>query len=458
MIKCFLMIPSYRDMHLSKSPPLGIAYIAANLEKHGVRVKIIDAPTLGLNHQQVLGMVRRFKPDWVGISVTVTSFRSACQHVDQIKEFLPKCKFVFGGPIVTFEAEKILGVAENVDFCVRGEGEETMLELVKTPRKSPRVIPGLTFRDGKRIVRNPDRPLIDDLDKLPFPAWHLLPMSRYQGPTDLDGGKPFSTLIATRGCLFKCRFCAATIMWRGQRRRKIENVLREMETLSEKYKVRCLHFPDDLLLAKRDYALKFCQGLIERGLNKIHWSCNGRVNLMDMELLKNLKKAGCVCVYYGIESGNQKILDDINKGVTLAQIRRAIKLTHQAGLRASGSFLIGYPGETEKTIRQTVDLAISLDMDYASFHIVVPYPGTPLYDECVKKGWLLSERWEEYVLDVYGEPNRSVIKLEHLRPEEVSRLYTWANNRFTRRPAFFLKMLKNHPILSLRLLSANLLK
>lgn len=453
MTKCLLMIPCLRDSHLSKSPPLGIAYIAANLERSGIKVKIIDAPTLELSHQEVLSQVKRFKPDFVGISVTMQSYKSACQHVKELKNVLPKCKFVFGGPIVTFESEKIMKEFSILDFCVRGEGEETMVDLVKTimAKKSPKYVLGLTWRHHHQIVKNPERPLIANLDKLPSPAWHLLPMKEYRGTTDLGGGQPFATMIATRGCIYHCRFCAATIMWRGQRRRRLENVLNEMGNLAEQYCIRYLHFPDDLLLANKAYAKEFCQGIIKRGLNKIQWSCNGRVNLMDQELLENLKKAGCVCIYYGIESGSQKILDAIDKGVTLAKIVKAVKLTHQAGIRVSGSLLIGYPGETKKTIEQTLRFAIKLNLDYASFHLVVPYPGTPLYDQCQKNGWLLSDNWEDYVLDVYGEPHQSVIRLKSLTPSQLSHLYAWANNKFTRRPAYIWKIIRRHPKLILSL-------
>lgn len=453
MTKCLLMIPTIFDAHLSKSPPLGIAYIAANLEKNDIKVKIIDAPTLNLTHKQVSTQVKLFKPDFLGISVTMQSYKSACRHLREFKKFLPKCKFVFGGPIVTFQSEKIMMDCPDLDFCVRGEGEETMTELINTVTlKTPlRRVLGLTWKKLDKITKNPDRPLITNLDSLPFPAWHLLPMEKYRGTADLGGGQPFTTVIATRGCIFHCRFCAATIMWRGQRRRSINNVLNEIETLVKKYQIKYLHFPDDLLLANKKYALEFCQGMIERGLNKISWSCNGRVNLMDHGLLENLKKAGCVCVFYGIESGNQKILNAIDKGVTLAQITKAVKMTHQTGLRVSGSLLVGYPGETKKTIRQTVAFAIKLDLDYASFHIVVPYPGTPLYDDCRKNGWLLSDKWEDYVLDIYGEPNQTVIKLKHLTSEELTKLYCWANQKFTHRPAYIWKIFRFHPALFLEM-------
>lgn len=459
MTKCLLMIPSVKDHHLSKSPPLGIAYIASNLEKNGIKVKILDSPTLNLTEEQIVKEAKKFRPDFVGISVTMQSYKIACGNLKALKKILPRAKFVFGGPIVTFESEKIMKECKDIDLCVRGEGEETMAELIKavTAKKCLENVQGLTFRKGKKLILNKDRPLTPNLDSLPFPAWHLLPMEKYRGSADLGGGKPFTTVIATRGCIFRCRFCAATIMWKGQRRRSINNVLNEIEYLVRKYKIRFLHFPDDLLLAKKAYANEFCLGMISRKLNKIKWSCNGRVNLMDMELLKSLKKAGCVCVFYGIESGKQKILDSIDKNVTLKQIEKAVKMTHKAGLRVSGSLLVGYPGETKKTIEQTANFAIKLNLDYASFHIVVPYPGTPLYNDCKKNNWLLSDKWDDYVLDVYGEPHKSVIKLEHLKPEEISKLYIWANKKFTNRPYYIWKVAKRHPFLFIETLSKSLL-
>lgn len=277
------MIPVIHDAHFSKSPPLGLAYIASNLEKNGIEVKIIDSPNLGLSRSDVLAQVRGFKPDFIGISVTMQSYKSACQHLEEIKKFLPMCKFVFGGPIVTFESEKMMRETKDLDFCIRREGEEAMVDLIKSfvGGKPLQNVLGLTWRKAGKVIKNDDRKLIHDLDQLPYPARHLLPMKVYRGPTDLGGGKPFATMIASRGCLFKCRFCAARVLWKTQRRRKVEKVLDEMELLSEKYKIHYLHFPDDLLLANRAYALELCQGVVRRGLQKIHWSCNGRINLID---------------------------------------------------------------------------------------------------------------------------------------------------------------------------------
>lgn len=460
MIKCLLMIPPIKDYHFSKSPPLGIAYIASNLEKNGIKVKIIDSPTLNLSEEQVLSRVKRFKPDFVGISVTMQSYKIAREVILKLKNNLPRCKFVFGGPIVNFESEKIMKDCPSLDFCVRGEGEETLRELIEkvSKRKPIDKILGLTWRKKEKIVKNPDRPLIANLDQLPFPAWHLLPMEEYRGSADLGGKKPFATVIATRGCVFNCRFCAATIMWKGQRRRSVENVLNEIEILLKKYKISCIHFPDDLLLANKNFATDFCKGMIKRGFSdKISWSCNGRVNLMDKDLIETLKKAGCVCIFYGIESGNQKILNAIDKKVTLAQIADAVKMTHETGLRVSGSLLVGYPGESRKTVEQTISFAKKLDLDYASFHIVVPYPGTPLYDDCVKNNWLLSDNWEDYVLDVYGESHLSVIKLKHLTPQDVCDLYKYANRKFTYRPSYIWKVFRNHPQLFIETASKSLL-
>lgn len=459
MIKCLLMIPPIKDYHFSKSPPLGIAYIASNLEKNGIKVKIIDSPTLNLSMEQVLERTKRFKPDFVGISVTMQSYKIAREVVLKLKKALPNSKFVFGGPIVTFESEKIMKDCPDLNFCVRGEGEEAMRDLIEAVNfKNPlRNVAGLTWRQKGKIVKNIERALINNLDSLPFPAWHLLPMEKYRGSADLGGKKPFVTVIATRGCVFNCRFCAATIMWKGQRRRSVENVLDEIEILLKKYRISCIHFPDDLLLANKNFATDFCRGMIERGFSdKISWSCNGRVNLMDKELIETLKKAGCVCIFYGVESGNQKILNGIDKRVTLGQIRKAVKMTHDAGLRVSGSLLVGYPGESRETVEQTVSFAKKLDLDYASFHIVVPYPGTPLYDDCVKNHWLLSDNWEDYVLDVYGEPHLSVIKLKHLTPQEVCDLYKYANRKFTYRPSYIWKIFRNHPRLFLETAYASL--
>lgn len=427
-------------------PPLGLAYIASALleKKPGIDIQIVDALAANLSEDSLMEAISRFSPDVIGITVLTQQVEMALSISQKIK-LQNLCNFiVLGGPHVHFEHEKII---ENdfVDVCVRGEGEITFFEIIESlQQKIPLTnVKGITYRDnnGRKII-NESRPFITDLDKIPFPARELLNNSLYNAPISLGGQKSFGSILATRGCPFKCHFCSLSKMWESrQRRRSVENVLDEIEKLYRNHQITEFSFVDDLLVANIEWAIKLCEGICERGLNKkITWECCGRIKLMTPELLKAMKKAGCVDVMYGIEFGTQRMLDFVNKRITLEDIRRTVRMTNKVGIPIKGLFMMGYPTETKETLQDTINFAKSLKMDFFTVSLVAPYPGTNLYKYCVEKNLLVTSDWIDLM-----QIRHSAIKLEHLSIEDVIEYI----NKFMRecmlRPSYMLHMLIKHP-------------
>lgn len=450
-----LIVPPQRESVLNKYtkrelgqegvfPPLGLAYIAAVLKKHNIGVKIIDALVLGLTGEDICEAVAREKPLFVGITVLTQQYSASLDLAGAIKKTDPHIKIIFGGPHIHFEHRDVIK-KPNVDFCVRGEGEYTMLELVETLLKKGdlRNVKGITFKNEKdEIIINPDQDFIKDLDDLPFPARDLIPMDKYKGTISLDGGRPFAAILATRGCPFACHFCSLHSMWKGQRRRSVKNVLDELEHLKKAYGIKYLNFPDDLLVLNREWAEELFEGMVKRSLNSIKWDCNGRIGIMTERLLKKMKNANCQCINYGIEFGNQRLLDFTGKGIKIHQVYETINLTNKVGIPIKGLFMMGYPTETKETLQDTINLAKSLKMDYLAVSIVTPYPGTRLYEYCKEHNMLRNANWSDF--DVV-QLRHEAIQLEHINMEELLEYTIKINRDFLIRPSYIFRMALRHP-------------
>lgn len=437
-VKCILVDPPIIAVNISKKkgikeateelaiyPPIGLAYIAAVLRENGVDVKILDAKSLNISHKEVFEIIKKENPDFVGITVFTSNLKSVLDMCKGIKELCPSTKIVLGGPHIHPEHSEIIK-NDFVDFCVRGEGEITMPELINAVFNGGdlREVKGITFKDGGKVVVNPDRPFIQDLDTLPFPARDLLPMHIYKA--FVEGN--FTVMTASRGCPFGCHFCSVPQFWHIHRRRSVGNVLDELEHICEKYKVGFVRFTDEIFLLNKKWVIELCERIVERGLNeRMKWSCDGRVDIVSEELLEAMKKANCSSIAYGIEFGNQRILDLSGKKTKVTQIYNAIDMTNKAGISAHGLFMIGYPTETKETIEDTINLAKSLNLHSADFSVVAPFPGTQLYEYCKKNNLLRTENWEEFN---YSHPEKGIIKLENVTDEELIELNHKAHREF----------------------------
>jgi len=374
------------------SPPLGLAYIASMLEKSGEGVKIIDSLAENYTFDDIRKEIDIWGADVVGVTSTTPTFYDALKVAKIAKEC--NATTVLGGPHVTFTAKETLSNYPYVDFVVRGEGEFTMLELVESlkKREEPKSVLGLSYRSKSGVIKeNPPRPPIMDLDALPIPAYHLLPMSKYTFQ-----GLRFATMVTSRGCPFQCVFCSSSKIcgkkWRG---RSAKKVVDEMEFLIDKYKVNCIEFLDDTFTFDRKRVIKICEEIISRGID-VNWMCSSRVNLFNRELAFKISSAGCQCVYFGVESGSQRILNLMRKGITLGQAVKAINLAKEAGINTVASFILGMPDESIDEANSTIEFATRLNPDYAQFTICTPYPGTDLYSYAVKNNWLLTRNWSKY--------------------------------------------------------------
>lgn len=378
-----LISPKWHAM-ANSYPPLGLGYLAAVLERAGHQVAIFDfGLTPRSSVDEDLAQVASFRPHLVGFTSMTNVYHAAADLARWVKRALG-CPIVFGGPHATVYPLRVLA-EPFVDYVVCGEGEETLLELVGALEgKGPNIesIHGLCYKANGELRQNPARPLLTDLDALPFPARHLFDMGQYGLYT--PDGERMVTILSSRGCPFNCSYCFKGIVGRTYRQRSPENIIAELRCVMAEYNVRDFYFIDDLFTIDSRRLEAFTQRVVEEGL-EIRWQCLGRVDRVRPELLRKMYQAGCRQIHYGIESGNQRILDGVGKGITLEQVRQAVTWTDQAGIVAKGYFMLGLPGDTLQTIEQTITFATSLDLEEAMFSITTPFPGTRLWDELVRK-------------------------------------------------------------------------
>ncbi len=439
-LKCVLVDPLRRSVNItkekvirqavrtgSKFPPIGLAYLASALRAQGAGVEIVDAKSIGMPHDRLAQQVAEAQPDLVGLTVFTSNLKSALDACRQIRAAYPPAKIVLGGAHV-HPCHRELIEKPFIDFCVRGEGEITIVELARalSGDGSLEKVKGLTFKDGDHVVVTPARPFIEDLDSLPFPARDLLPNHLYVTRLGKSRGR-FTAVSASRGCPFHCDYCSVPRFWPVLRRRSVQNVLDELAEIADVYGIRIVRFTDELITANKKWLVSLCRGMIERGLSrKVAWNCDSRVDTVSEDILEEMKAAGCQVIFYGIEFGSQRILDECGKRTKPSQIKKAVQMTNDAGITPTGNFMIGYPTETRADIEATIDLIETLGLEFSTASIVVPFPGTDLYDKCKRNGWLRSDNWEEYS---YFHPDHGIINLPNINDDlELVSLYRKAHS------------------------------
>ena len=360
-------------------PPLGLGYIASKLILEGFNVEIIDMAVLNLSFEELKRELEHKDPKIVGITAETLTYKNALKVAGLVKETNSETLTVLGGPHVTFLAEETLRNPQ-VDVVIRREGEITMCELAQhiLQKKSELAsVKGITYRRNGQIVSNPERPLIEDLDSLPFPARERFQLSKYRVP---------GTLITSRGCPSRCIFCSANAMSHGRYRiRSPENVVAEIGDMVKRFEFDSFFIADDTFTVFKERTRKICQSLQDLG---IQWFCESRVNTVNREMLNEMAKAGCKVIQYGIESGSQKILNSIRKGITVEQARRAVKWTVEAGITPVCSFMVPHPEDTLETIGKTKKFMEELRSLGALVvvSLTTPFPGTYLYDHAEELG------------------------------------------------------------------------
>jgi len=417
-------------------PPLGIGYIAAALEKNGHLVRIIDAQSALLDMSSILEEVSNFNSEAVGISAV-----TACANLSyELALFLKKklnIPVFMGGPHPTCFPEAVFEAVKDIDFLVLGEGEETINEIINSinDKEKWHNIDGICFlgKDANFIRTNP-RKAVDDLDKISPPARHLYDNNLYRPIPNLYRQLPATNMITSRGCPYgRCAFCyEAGRMGQRYRRHSPERIVYEIKELQNQNGIKEIAFWDDNFVVNREWVRRFCTLLIEEKLN-ITWSCYSRVDMVDEEMLTFLAKAGCWSIFYGLESGVQELLDIVDKGITLQQSQKAIRMTHEVGIESRGSFMLALPGENPELAKKTIDFAIGLDLDSVQFLATYPEYGTKLYDKAVTAG-----KFMEYK----GRHGVTYVPEGYRNAEEVKRVIRMAYLKFYLRPIFFLKYLK----------------
>lgn len=434
-------------------PSLGVAYIAAVLRRNGCSVNIIDAYVNGHNLKEIMDIIRQHKPEIIGISVLTPSADVVYGISRNIRTSFPDIKIVMGNMHASLFSDEILSMG-YADFVIHREGELTMLELVKVLEAGHALenIKGISFKNNGVIVNNPLRPHMENLDELPFPAWDLLPREKYltDPRTEVKKGTVERQILATRGCPNQCTFCSSRTergLGTKYRMRAPKLVVDEMIYMYERLGGTVFGFVDLAFPLVRDHASALCNELINRGFHeKFKWTTECRVKSLDRELLLLMKKAGCVRVNFGIESGNNDILRMIKKNFATDDVRSAVRMTREAGIEVDGMFMIGLPEETEETINQTIEFAIELDVRYAIFNIFVPYPGCELYDILKAQGKIHYTKWSDFTSYPTYSGGLPVYVPNGLSKEKLMELQSKAMRKFYLRPKFIWHEVKNFKI------------
>jgi anaerobic magnesium-protoporphyrin IX monomethyl ester cyclase len=437
-----LIFPPFTEQK-SEYLPLGIAQLAAVLEKNNQKVDVLDLGLYDIDEwkSHLSKKLDEVKPDIIGISSLTTLYKNACDVARFVKEKSPNIKILFGGVHSTVQPDKILK-EDFVDYVIRGEGEYSLLELVRGDDLDK--IKGLSYKKEGKIFQNPNRELIQDLDSLPFPARHLFDLKKYSWYPELS-------LISSRGCPFPCYYCFSGTFGKKFRFRSAENIVQEIEQIIKNYGVKRFYFYDDLFTLNKERVIDFCNLIIKKNIN-IKWRCCSRIDTIDKERLDYMKKAGCEKIHYGIESGDPELIKKI-KGITLQQAKNAIKLTRKAGIESRCYFMIGHPWDTKKTIKNTISFSKKIDADLVQFAITTPFPSTELWDIAKDMGVVNDKIVGSEDFSLRG--NKPIMRTETLSSEQLLKLYKKAERGYFRhkilisfmRPNQILKAIKRRGII-----------
>jgi anaerobic magnesium-protoporphyrin IX monomethyl ester cyclase len=422
-----------------KLPPLGLTYVAAALEQAGFQVELIDNYMLKKPLDYIKSEAKRLKPDIVGITCGSVTYQPCIETAKAIKEVLPSCKIVVGGWHPSYLPETMLEHPE-IDYVVMGEGEKAIVELANSITKGDTAsipkIAGVAYRSNGKIVRN-EPVLIKDLDTVPFPARHLLPLDLYLRKMEFLEASPVDTMNVIRGCPYNCAFCDTKGIW-GSRCRSFSpsRIVEEIEHLVDKYGTRGLYFIGDNFTINKKRTIELCNELKSSGLD-VEWICDTRADLVSRDLLKEMRSAGCRTIWFGVESGSPRILKKLNKNVSIEQTVKAFKLCREEDINISCSLMMGIPGETLNDIKATFNLAKKLNPDWIHFNIFVAYPRSSLYDEVIENK--LYDKLENFV---------AYVKTDQFNYDSLLKLQRQYLKEFHRSPRSILRKIRRDGLLT----------
>lgn len=427
-MRATLVYPNYGEGRRSKYFPFGLAYVAAALEQADVEVTIVDMEGDNLSIDQTVSRVVESDPALVGFGGMVTRYRIVRELGTRLRPLLSNTLMVAGNSGATTLPELYLRRC-LLDAVVMGEGELTSAGIASSIQRGEewRDVPGLAFMDEGKLVFSASRPLMNDLDNLPYPRWDLFPVDQYIGSMDhRQKTEPHMEVVASRGCPYSCVYCYH-IYGKRVRRRSPQSIVGEIEELVSRYGVEYTGFPDDLFTSDREFVLETCR-LLRKRLPGMRWSCIGRVNLVDTEMLGEMREAGCDWISFGIESGSNEMLHRMKRNVTADDCLRGIRMTREAGIHAEGSFIIGMFGETEKTVKETIDFCRRADVT-APMLYVTPYPGTEIFRQAVELGLIPDI---EAFLEKMNAADQLLVNLTDMPDKELRQLKEWAQGQIGR--------------------------
>lgn len=424
--------------------PVSLVYLAGYLEKQGYPIRIFDGQVESMTESTIRSVIDEFKPDVVGITCMTPMVVETHLTAKVVKSCNPAPSVVVGGIHPSILPEEIISDT-NIDVVVRGEGEITLHELLETlPDMDLHHIQGLTFRSEDKIVHTPDRPLLEDLDILPFPARHLVNYEGYHQVPDAVFAEPLREILTSRGCPFRCIFCSARfVSGYKYRYHSPDRVMEEVDLLVNTYGARQIAVLDDNFVVDRQRTIDICEKLMQRGYHKkVVWTTAARADQVDYDIMKLMKEAGFKLLSFGVETGSSRLLKMIQKGETKEQIQAAVENAHRAGLLVRGTLILGLPTETREDSLKTIQWAKDLRLDFAKFSLATPYPGTPLYQIAVQQGSLTND-WSRFSSMAGFADYDPVFVPEGRDPKEMAQLQKQAMREFYFRPRQVYNMMRN---------------
>lgn len=429
--------------------PMWLSYAAALAEKQGHEIDVIDAPADGYDEDTVLKKLREFSPDLIVSDTSTPSIYNDIQVCEKIREIMPQVFILLVGTHISALPEESLALSKSVDAVAFGEYDQTVVEVAEavSQQRDMQSVKGIYYWDSGTAVRNQQRPLLEDLDQIPFVSTvykRFLRMENYFNPNALY---PMVTIVSSRGCPFRCIFCVypQTMMGHKMRLRSVKAVVDEIEFIAGAFRgVKAVFFEDDTFTANKQRCIEISSEIVRRGID-ISWTANARATL-DYETMSAMKKAGCRCLCVGFESGNQGILDIMKKKITIEGMENFMQDARKAGILVHGCFMVGLPGETRDTMMQTLDLAKRLCPDTVQFYPVMIYPGTEAYNWYQERGLIATRDFSQWITP--GGLHNTVIRTDELSSEELVRFCDFARRKFYLRPRYFfykIRQMVTHP-------------
>ncbi len=418
--------------------PIMMGYTCSVLKRSGHNVIYIDSVVDQLTYEETDERIRIFGPDVIIMESVTPSFTYDMKYIDKMKK-MTGAQIIITGPHVSFFGVHSLKECRSIDVSIKGEYDTKIDDVVKALGKPSKLrkINGITFRNGNRIEDTGPISFSDDLDALPFPDRESIPFHKYG--ESWYNKKPFINVLTSRGCPYGCSFCISANIMEGLkwRTRSMKNVIDELKYVVEKYGVKEINIDDPTFTVDRKRVLEFCRQLRKNNIN-ILWTCNGRVDNIDDEILREMKNTGCKMIRYGVESGVQSVLDKMGKKLTLEQIKKGFRMTKKHGILALGGFMFGFPYDSKETVERTIEFAKEIKPDLIQASIVMPYPGTRLYSESKKEGKLLANNWKEFDMTC-----GTVVKTIDMQREDLDGILNRMYKEFYFRPGFVLQTLFN---------------